>query len=114
MAKIGRFVADPKAGGYCQVKLDSGEKIVVNHDKGGLKGGRVTIDVVKLMGFSSERLFACDLDSPSGKAALARLTQEAVPGTVGATALGAFVEHVKDCPTAADVKIRCATLMSAP
>jgi hypothetical protein len=86
MAKIGRFVADPKAGGYCQVKLDSGEKIVVNHDRGGLKGSRVTIEVVRLMEFSSERVFACDLYSPSGKAALARL---------------------------ADVKIRCSTPMPA-
>ena len=39
MGKVGRFVIDPKAGAYCQVVLDSGEKILVNHDKGGFKGG---------------------------------------------------------------------------
>ena len=38
MAKVGRFVTDPKPGAYCQVVLDSGEKIIVNHDKGGFKG----------------------------------------------------------------------------
>jgi hypothetical protein len=39
MAKVGRFVVDPKAGAYCQLTLDSGEKLIVNHDKGGFKGG---------------------------------------------------------------------------
>ena len=38
MAKVGRFVTDPKAGAYCQITLDSGEKIVVNHDEGRLQG----------------------------------------------------------------------------
>jgi hypothetical protein len=42
MAKVGRFVTDPKAGAYCQITLDSGEKIIVNHDKSGCKGGRPT------------------------------------------------------------------------
>ena len=74
MAKVGRFVIDPKAGAYCQITLDSGEKIIVNHDKGGFKGGRLTIEVSRLMGFSSERIFTCDLDSPEGAAALGRLT----------------------------------------
>jgi len=39
MGKVGRFVSDPKAGAYCQIVLDGGEKILVNHDKGGFKGG---------------------------------------------------------------------------
>ena len=39
MAKVGRFVTDPKAGVYCQITLDSGEKIIVNHDKGGSREG---------------------------------------------------------------------------
>ena len=30
MAKVGRFVTDPRAGAYCQVTLDTGEKIVVS------------------------------------------------------------------------------------
>ena len=29
MAKVGRFVTDPRAGAYCQITLDSGEKIVI-------------------------------------------------------------------------------------
>ena len=29
MAKVGRFVTDPRAGAYCQITLDTGEKIVV-------------------------------------------------------------------------------------
>ena len=52
MAKVGRFVTDPRAGAYCQITLDSGEKIVVNHEKGGFKGGGLTIEAVKFMGLS--------------------------------------------------------------
>ena len=82
MAKVGRFVSDPKAGAYCQITLDSGEKIIVNHEKGGFKGGRLTIEVTKLMGFSSTRIFTCDLDSPEGKAALAELTRGVPEGSL--------------------------------
>jgi hypothetical protein len=31
MPKVGRFVTDPRAGAYCQITLDSGEKVIVNH-----------------------------------------------------------------------------------
>ena len=31
MGKVGRFITDPKAGAYCQVTLDTGDKLVVNH-----------------------------------------------------------------------------------
>jgi hypothetical protein len=110
MAKVGRFIIDPKAGAYCQITLDSGEKIIVNHDKGGFKGGSLTIEVSKLMGFSSDRLFACNLDSPEGKAALAHLTRDAQPGSVEATPLRAFVEYVKSCVSAVDVKTKSTSL----
>ena len=71
MAKVGRFVTDPKAGAYCQIVLDSGEKILVNHDKGGFKGGTVTVSQVKWMGLASgETFLRLDLDGPAGKAAL--------------------------------------------
>jgi hypothetical protein len=40
MAKVGVFVTDPKAGAYCRITLDKGEKIVINHDKGGFNGGK--------------------------------------------------------------------------
>jgi hypothetical protein len=112
MPKVGRFLVDPNAGSYCQIVLDNGQKIMVNHDKGGFKGGSVTIEVVKFMGLSSDRIFTCDLDSPEGKAALSELTREAKPGTVDATPLGAFVHVVKDCGSAADIKQRCTALLS--
>jgi hypothetical protein len=110
MAKVGHFVIDPKAGAYCQITLDSGEKILVNHDKGALKGGRLTIEVTKFMGLSSDRIFACDLESPQGVAALGRLTRDARPGTSEATPLGALVEYVKPCASVAEVKTKCAAL----
>ena len=112
MAKVGRFVVDPKAGAYCQITLDSGEKLLVNHDKGGFKGGQVTIDVTKFLGFGSERIFTCDLDGAAGKAVLARLTRDAPEGSAGATPLGAFVEAIKDCRSVSDVKTRGAALTS--
>ena len=107
MSKVGRFVTDPRAGSYCQITLDSGEKIIVNHDK-----QQLTIELSKLFGFSSDRLFTCDLSTDQGLAALATLTRSAAAGTADATPLGALVKYVKDCGTAADVKARCATLMS--
>jgi hypothetical protein len=65
-----------------------------------------------VMGFSSDRIFACDLDSPAeGKAALAHLTRDAQPGSVEATPLRAFVEYVKSCASAADVKTKSTSLM---
>jgi len=112
MAKVGRFVTDPKAGAYCRIALDSGEKILVNHEGSGFKDGRVTIDVLKFLGFSSDRIFTCDLDSPEGRAALTHLTRDARQGSVEATALGAFVAHVKSCKSVAEVKTGCAALMS--
>ena len=112
MAKVGRFVVDPKAGAYCQMVLDSGEKITVNHDKGGFKGGRVTIEAPKWMGISSDRVFECDLDGPAGKAALARLTQGVPAESARATPLGAFVEALKDCKSIDEVKTTCAAIVS--
>jgi len=111
MAKVGRFVIDPKVGAYCRITLDSGEKILVNHDKAASRAGRLTIEVTKFLGFSSDRIFACDLDGPAGKAALAQLTRSAPEGSVGATPLGALVELVKTCASVKDVKQRCAVLM---
>ena len=111
MGKVGRFVTDPKAGAYCHITLDSGEKIVVNHDKGGFKGGTLAVEITKWWG-GGGRIFACDLDSAEGRAALARLTEGAAEGSAGATPLGAFVDHVKDCASVEEVKAKCAALMS--
>jgi hypothetical protein len=111
MAKVGRFITDPKAGAYCQITLDSGEKIIVNHDKGGFKGGNLTIETTKWWG-GGQRVFACNLDGPEGKAALSRLTRDAAEGSVQTTPLGAFVEHVKDCKSVEELKARCAALLA--
>ena len=111
MGKVGRFVTDPKAGAYCQITLDSGEKIVVNHDKGGFKGGTLSIETTKWWG-GGQRIFSCDLDGGPGRAARARLTHGAAEGSVAATPLGAFVEHVKDCKSVEAVKTKCTALVS--
>jgi hypothetical protein len=110
MAKVGPFVTDPKAGAYCQITLDSGEKVLVNHEKGGFKGGRLTIEVSKFMGLSSDRIFTCDLDQPEGAAMLTGLT--ATAQGVDATPLGAFVKCVSACRSVAELKTRCATLLT--
>ena len=112
MAKVGPFTIDPKAGAYCQIRLDSGEKVIVSHDKGGFKGGCLSIEVSKLMGFSSDRIFSCELDTAEGRIALAELTRGAPNGHVDATPLGALVKYIKDCGSVALVKARCAALMS--
>ena len=112
MTRVGQFVTVPNSGAYCQIALDSGEKILVNHDQGGFKGGRLTIEVSKLLGFSSDRIFSCDLDSSEGASALSQLTRNAPPGSAQATPLGAFVEYVKSCASAAAVKAKCEALLS--
>jgi hypothetical protein len=112
MAKVGPFILDPKAGAYCRITLDSGEKILINHEQGGFKGGRLVIEQSKFFGFSADRVFECDLDSPRGRAALAELTSESRTGTVEATPLGAFVEYVKDCKSVAEVRTKCSGLVS--
>lgn len=112
MPKVGRFVTDPRAGAYCQITLDSREKVIVNHDKGGFKGGLLTIEVSKFMGLSADRVFICNLDTPAGQEVLAWLTPGAEPGSLAATPLGAAVEFVRDAGTLAELKARCASLGS--
>jgi hypothetical protein len=112
MTKVGQFVTDPRAGGYCKISLDSGERIIVNHDKGGFKGGLLTIEVPKFLGLSSDRIFVCDLDSQDGKNALSFLTRDAQERSLDATPLGAFVKYLKSCQSIAEVKTRCASLVA--
>ena len=112
MAKIGQFVNDPKLGAYCTITLDSGEKILVNHDKGSLTGGRLSIESSRLMGLRSERLFTCNLEDPQGQAALSGLTRDAQPGSSEATPLGALVEYVKECRSTAEVREKCGSLLT--
>ena len=113
MGKVGRFVTDPKAGAYCQIVLDGGEKILINHDKGGFKGGRLTISQVKWLGLGGETVFECYLDSAAGKAAMSELTKGVDPGSARATPLGAFVEHVKDCKDITAVKAKCVAAVTS-
>jgi len=113
MPRVGQFVTDPRAGAYCRITLDGGEKVVVSHEKSGFKGGPLTIEVSKFMGFSSDRLFSCDLDSQEGQRVLAWLTRGAEPGSLAATPLGAAVEFVRDAGTLAELKTRCAALASS-
>jgi hypothetical protein len=114
MAKIGQFVTDPKEGAYCHMTLDSGERILVSHDQGGFKGGTLTVLQTRWWGFATgETLLTCDLDSPAGRAARARLTQGVDPKSARATPLGAFVDHLADCESLADVRSRCTAIMNA-
>ena len=110
MGKVGRFITDPKAGAYCQVTLDSGDKLIVNHAKGGFKGGPLTIETTKWWG-GGQRIVSIDLDSGPGKAALATLTAGRAAESTLATPLGAFAEYVKDCRDVDDVKARCEALV---
>ena len=114
MAKVGRFVTDPKAGAYCYVTLDGGEKVIVNHSEGSLKGGRLTVELSKLMGFSSERIFTCDLDTPEGQTIVQWLTRGAEPGSTAATPLGGLVQFVKESGTLPELRGRSAALMAGP
>jgi len=111
MGKVGRFVIDPRAGAYCQVSLDSGERILVSHDKGGFAAGAVTIQEVRWWGLASgQTLLTCDLGREEGRSILARLVEGAAPGSARATPLGAFVEYVKDARSLDEAKARCTAL----
>ena len=63
------------------------------------------------MGFSSDRIWACNLESPAGQEVLAWLTRGAEPGSLAATPLGAAVEFVKDAGTLAELRTRYAAMM---
>lgn len=112
MVKVGRFVTDPRAGAYCHITLDGGEKVIVHHEKGGFKGGLLTIEVSKFMGLRSDRIFTCNLDSLMGNGVLAWLTRGADPTSLAATPLGAMVEFVKDAGSLTELRNRCARLMA--
>lgn len=114
MAKVGRFVTDPKAGAYCNITLESGHRIMVSHDQASLTGGTLTITELKWLGFASgETLFTCDLASVAGQAALRRLVEGAPEGSARATPIGALIDFVKDCTSTDEVKTKCAALVAA-
>ena len=112
MAKIGQIVTIP-TGSYCNITLDSGEKIIVNHEpgaRGTSASARLTVDRVKLMGFSSETVVQIDLDTAEGEAALAELTKGGATGTAGSP-LRAFVAYVQGSASVADLVARCRQLL---
>jgi hypothetical protein len=112
MAKVGSWVTDPKAGVYCKITLDSGERILVNHDRAASQNGVLTIEVLKLWGLSSHRVFVCDIETPEGAAALGSLTSGAAERSVEATPLGALVKYVQACRSVAEVTAKCESLMT--
>ena len=112
MAKVGQVVTIP-TGSYCNITLDSGEKIIVNHELGGRgasAGARLSVDRLKLMGFSSEKVVQIDLDTAEGKGALAELMKEGTPGTLGSP-LRLLVTHIHGCASVAEVVARCQQLL---
>jgi hypothetical protein len=111
MARVGRFVVDPKAGAYCQITLDDGKKVIVNHDRGGFKGGRITVEVPKLFGLSSDRIFEWDLDTEHARTVLQRLTRSAQKDSAAATPLGAVVGHIQDAKSLDEMKAKFAELI---
>jgi hypothetical protein len=112
MGKVGNIVSDPKVGAYCDVTLDNGDKLIVNHDQGGFKGGRLTVEKKKWMGLGSDQVFVCDLDSAPGRAAMARLTEGVPPDSPRAAPLMAFAEYAKDSASAVEARVKLEALVA--
>jgi hypothetical protein len=107
MAKVGKFVIDPKLGAYCQIALDDGKKVLVNHEKSD-GGGRMMVTEKKLWG--GETFLDLRLDTATGQSALARLTADAPTESARATPIGALVDVLKDCRSLDEVRMRCLAL----
>jgi hypothetical protein len=111
VTKVGLFVTLPNAGVYCRMTLDNGEKILINHDTRGFSAW-LTIERSRLLGFSSERIFACNLESDEGRKALSFLTRDTQPQFLDTSPLGAFVRYLKTCHSVDEIKARCTALMA--
>jgi hypothetical protein len=112
MSNVGPYRTGPQMGAYCEIRLANGQKIIVSHDKGpGIAGGRLTIEHSKLLGFHTQLIFSCDLDSADGKAALEYISRGDAGAPVRIAPLLAFVTHVKDCASVADVRRICSGLI---
>ena len=103
---------DPRAGASRRIILGSGETFVVTHSKGGFRGGVLAVERLIFMGLCSERLFVCDLDSPEGRAALARLTDEGAFAEIEPSPLAAFAHYLETASSQADLEGRWAALIS--
>ena len=103
---------DPRTGASRRITLGSGETIVVHHSRGGFQGGILAVEILTFMGLCSERLFACDLDGPEGRAALARLTDDAAPAGAAPAPLATFTRYLEGSASLADLEARWEILMS--
>ena len=113
MAMVGPLVVEPDVGSYCWITLDSGEQILISHDTENTRGGSIAIEAPNAFAFGSEPIFACDLDSPRGRAALGKATYRIRASLATRTPLGVFVEYMKDAGSVAIVKFKCDVLESA-
>jgi hypothetical protein len=113
MSQVGHPVSNPTGGLYCQVRLDSGDRLLVNHDKTSLDSGQLTIERLKWLGFGSEPIFTLDLATAQGRAALGRLTGAAAAGSGAATPIGALCDYIKGCRNLEEVRQRCEALTAA-
>jgi hypothetical protein len=111
MAKVGRFVIDPKLGAYCQIALDDGSKILVNHEKGDGAGGRMMVSEKRW--WAGETFLDLRLETPEGQAAVGRLTAGAVADSARATPLGALVEALRECRSLDEVRARCLAIRAS-
>ena len=112
MAKIGEIVNIP-TGSYCNVTLDSKERIAISHEQGKEgRGGHLAVDRLRFMGFSSETVFRVGLDTEAGRALVAHLDAIS-PGSSGSL-LRRFVASVQDCRSVDEVIRRCRRFHEAP
>jgi hypothetical protein len=106
MKTVGQITTIP-TGTYCKITLESGEKIVISHETGaeGLRSGRLTVERLKLLGFSSDTIVLIDLGTTEGQATVARLVDEAAPGVFGSL-LRRFVDYLDGCQSTPDIVAR--------
>jgi hypothetical protein len=111
MSKVGHLVTDPKVGAYCQITLDSGQKILVSHDTPSNTRGTLTVSEVKWWGLGSgATLFTCALHAPEGQATLVALGG----GTAAQAPLAALIERLRPCRSLDEVRAACAALGGGP
>ena len=105
MVKVGAVITT-STGSYCSIELDSGEKILVSHHEGRATGGpgeRLTVERLKLLGFSSEPAVELSLRGIDGQAVLAALAGD---GIEQGALLRRFVECLLGCRSLAEVVAR--------
>jgi hypothetical protein len=110
--QVAGAVPEPKRGAYCSITLESGETIVVNHDRDPLDGGRLTVERPSTRGIGPDRIFECDFAYQPGKSALVFLFRAAPERGLGATPLEAFVRYLRSCGSVREIQARCRSLLA--